>query len=235
MNIEPVPVLRGERAACEKLELGWVELPARPFDRQHRLIVHALGRADRRRVVIAEQRDGAARGVLLHRVEDKSRIGAVADIVAKKDVALDRMALGMGETCFQRLAVAVDVGEDRDQHESQNRLPPGTARATAKRNGGPPGGPPLSFQLVSSLLFRSRSRSRSARRAVRRRLARGGGPRVVLLERRSGLQLVLGHRETKLEVVVVVAAARAAAAGVPAAAAGAAAAGAAAVRASGYH
>ena len=124
MHIEAVVVLRGERQACQKCVLIRRELPPRPFSGRHRVVVHPLGHADRGRVVVAEQRDGAARRKLLHRVDDEAGIGAIADEVAEKHVPIDRMAPRMRETGLERFPVAVDVGEDRDQHWITSRDAP---------------------------------------------------------------------------------------------------------------
>ena len=113
-----------------------VELPARPLDRQRRLVVHALRHADRGAVVIAEQRDRAARDEILHGVDREARIGAVADVVAEEDMAIDRMPLRMREAGFERLAVAVDVGEQGDQHCTGSALKrePSRSRSARSRN-----------------------------------------------------------------------------------------------------
>ena len=49
-------------------------------------------------------------------IDDPGRIGAVADIVAEKDEAVDLEQARMGKAGRERLAVAVDVGEDGDEH-----------------------------------------------------------------------------------------------------------------------
>ena len=50
MYIEAVIVLGGERQAGQKCVLLRSELPPRPFSGRHRVVVHPLGHADRRRV-----------------------------------------------------------------------------------------------------------------------------------------------------------------------------------------
>ena len=124
MHIEAVVILGGERQARQKCVLIRRELPPRPFSSRHRVVVHPLGHTDRGRVMVAEQRDGAARCKILHGIDDEAGIGAVADEVAEKHVAIDRMALRMREAGFERFPVAVDVGEDRDQHWITSRDAP---------------------------------------------------------------------------------------------------------------
>ena len=52
----------------------------------------------------------------LHGVDDEAWIRAVADQIAEEDVALNRQACSVREAGLQRLAVAVDVGQECDQH-----------------------------------------------------------------------------------------------------------------------
>ena len=96
--------------------MALVELRAGPFDRLHRLVVHALTRADRGAVVIADQRDCAALDEFPHGVDGKAWIRAIAHIVAEEHEAIDRATARVREARLERFAVAVDVGEQGDQH-----------------------------------------------------------------------------------------------------------------------
>jgi len=69
--------------------------------------------AERRRVVVAEDHDGAARGVRFDQLEDRDRIGAVANEVAEERIAVSAQGARVVEARGQRLEVAVDVGEKR--------------------------------------------------------------------------------------------------------------------------
>jgi hypothetical protein len=63
--------------------------------------------------VVAEHHDRAARGVRLDQLEDGHRVGAVADEVAQKCIALGAQGARVIEARGQRLEVAVNVGEKR--------------------------------------------------------------------------------------------------------------------------
>jgi hypothetical protein len=63
--------------------------------------------------VIAEHNHGAARRVRFDQLEHRDRIGAVADQVAQKRMALGPEGSRVIEARGQRLQVAVDVGEER--------------------------------------------------------------------------------------------------------------------------
>src|SRR6185436_5594251 len=106
VEIQPVAVLRGERQAAQESELAFVELRARPFDRQHGLVIHALARSDRGAVMITEQRGRAARDEFPDGVDRKARIRAVTDIVAEKNKPIDRAPARMREAGLERLAIA---------------------------------------------------------------------------------------------------------------------------------
>ena len=67
------------------------------------------------------QRDRAARDERLDGIDGKSRIGAIADIVSEKHEAVDAAAGRIGEAGFEGLTIAVDVGEQRDQHNLASR------------------------------------------------------------------------------------------------------------------
>ena len=67
--------------------------------------------------MIAEDRDGAARHVFHRAVDDPAGIGAVADQIAEKDIALGSLAFGVGEARRHRFAIAVDVCQQGD-HDS---------------------------------------------------------------------------------------------------------------------
>jgi hypothetical protein len=69
--------------------------------------------AERRRVVIAEDHDRAARSVRFDQLEDRDGVGAVADEVAEERVALSTQGARVIEARGERLEVAVDVGEKR--------------------------------------------------------------------------------------------------------------------------
>ena len=56
-----------------------------------------------------------------HRLDAEGRIGAVADDVAEHDEAIRRLAARMGEAAFQRLAIAVNIGEEGDAHDASPR------------------------------------------------------------------------------------------------------------------
>ena len=71
--------------------------------------------------MIAAQRDGAALHKPHHAVDDEAGIGAVAHIVAEENKIADRAALRMREARLERLAVGVDVGEDRGAHAGSSR------------------------------------------------------------------------------------------------------------------
>ena len=125
MHIEAVIVFGGQRQAFQKFAVILRELSPRPFDRERRHVIHALGIANRSRVMIAEQHGGAPRREALHRVDDEAWVGAVADEIAEKHVAVYGVALGVRETCFERFAIAMDVGEESDQHcERPRRVAP---------------------------------------------------------------------------------------------------------------
>ena len=133
MHIEMVAFRRGERQGIQECQLALIELLTRPLDRDHRLVVHARRGADRRAVVIADERDRAARDERLDGVDGESRIGAVADIVAEKYEAVDAAAGGVSEAGFEGLTIAVDVGEQRNQHDPASRQNLRHSRANAKR------------------------------------------------------------------------------------------------------
>ena len=71
---------------------------------------------ERRLVVIALERHRAARDVSPDRLEDGARISAVADVVAEEDVGVGPHPPGMVEAGVERLAVAVDVAQEREEH-----------------------------------------------------------------------------------------------------------------------
>lgn len=66
--------------------------------------------------MVAEEGHRAAAGVFHHRFERRDRVGPVADVIAEKNVAIDPATAGMVEAGLERLAVAVDVGEQCDPH-----------------------------------------------------------------------------------------------------------------------
>jgi hypothetical protein len=63
--------------------------------------------------MVAEHDDRALARVLLDDLENPDRVGAVADQVAEKRIALRTEGLGVREARGQRLEVAVDVREER--------------------------------------------------------------------------------------------------------------------------
>ena len=167
MHIEPVVVLGGRAAGSRGIRADRVvELPARPLDRQHRLVIHALARSDRGAVVIAEQRDARRARRNPSRCRRQSRDRRRSRQVAEKDVAVDRVAPRMRETRLERLAVAVDVGEQGDQHWRPRRncsLTPAVAgrSESAQKNGPDPEGPGRRIATVEASRALTASRSES--------------------------------------------------------------------------
>jgi hypothetical protein len=88
------------------------ELGARPGDGGKGVAVERVVRtSDRRRVVVAEHDDGAARGIPLDQLDHGHRVGPVADMVAEKRIAVRAQCIRMRETRGDGLEIAVDVGE----------------------------------------------------------------------------------------------------------------------------
>ena len=98
------------------------ERAAGPGNGLHRRLVHCHGLAGGRGIVVAEDRDGATRHVFHRAVGDPAGIGAIADQIAEKDIALGTLAFGVGEARRHRFAVAVDVCQQGD-HDGPILLP----------------------------------------------------------------------------------------------------------------
>ena len=77
---------------------------------------HLVGAGFNRIVVVAAHRDRTPQHVRLHRIHDETGVGAIADVIAQEDVALDTIRARMLETGRQRLPVGVDVGQERNSH-----------------------------------------------------------------------------------------------------------------------
>ena len=90
------------------------ELRARPIDCRQGASGERIVRAvERGRIVVAHHGDGAVRHVALDQLDDRDRVGAVPDEVAKERSAVSAEAFRVRETRGDRLDVAVDVGEQR--------------------------------------------------------------------------------------------------------------------------
>ena len=50
-------------------------------------------------------------------------IGTVADIIAEEDCSLGTESTGLGETSGKRLPISVNIGENRNKHESNPDFP----------------------------------------------------------------------------------------------------------------
>jgi len=66
--------------------------------------------------MVAEERDGAFFDHAGDGVDDVGGIGAVADVVAEEHEASRPHVARVLETGVERLPVAVDVSEERDEH-----------------------------------------------------------------------------------------------------------------------
>src|SRR5689334_10281270 len=114
MHIETIAILRGERESLEEFTLIVIELLPRPFDCERCDVIHVLGVSNCRRVMVAEQRYGAARHKALHGVDNEARVSAVADEITEKNIAVDRIVPSMRKTRFERFPISMNVREDRD-------------------------------------------------------------------------------------------------------------------------
>ena len=66
--------------------------------------------------MVAEERDGAFLDHAGDGVDDIGGIGTVADVVAEEHEASNPHAARVRETGVERLPVAVNVSEERDEH-----------------------------------------------------------------------------------------------------------------------
>ena len=105
---QPVEVARGRERVG-----GGLERPARERPRRAEGVGPDGARAGRDVVVVAGDRDTAVRA---HRRDDARRVGPRADEVAEAPELLGLRVHGRGEDRVERLAVGVDVAEDRDAH-----------------------------------------------------------------------------------------------------------------------
>jgi hypothetical protein len=112
---EEVFTCDGQRQRFQKGALAALELRARPGDGGHRIAVE-LGvlLADGGGIVVAENDDGAVRGILLDELEDRYRVRSIPDEVTEKGVAIHAQRVGVCEARGDRLEVAVDVGEESE-------------------------------------------------------------------------------------------------------------------------
>ena len=72
--------------------------------------------APRCSIVVAQQRDRAARDMVDQRIEHPLRVGAIADEIAKEHELIDPMLGGMRQAGLERLPIGVDIGHQRGRH-----------------------------------------------------------------------------------------------------------------------
>ena len=182
-------LLAGRRQRAQELEVRRADRllrPARGERRARRELVEADLAGDAE-VVVAGQAD---RRVPARQLDAGVRLGAVADEVAEAPHLVGARGFGVGEHRLEGVAVAVDVGEDRDLHLVQFDRGPGTPSLVSGdrgRRGGRGGG----GGAPATAGRRDRARSGS-RRIVLQRLgdrarARLPAPAARALRRRRSL------------------------------------------------
>ena len=118
MHIKPRFILHHHRQKIEKVARFDAQLVAGPFDGSLRMAVHRNRKIGNRAVVVADNRDRAVVDILTDGVDHPFGIGAIADIVTKKNIALDILRRGMRQTGFESLPVAVNVAQEGGKHGS---------------------------------------------------------------------------------------------------------------------
>jgi hypothetical protein len=74
---------------------------------------------DRRRIMIAQQHNGIMRRVQFHDlINDIDGVRAIADKIAQNDEAIHTLTLRLRQTGIQRFAIAVNIRQKPDAHES---------------------------------------------------------------------------------------------------------------------
>ena len=66
--------------------------------------------------MIAQNGNPAGLNHLRRFIDYPRRVCAIANEVPKKNIAIGACPRGVGEASSQRLTVAMDIGEERDQH-----------------------------------------------------------------------------------------------------------------------
>ena len=68
--------------------------------------------------MVATDRESAAFDMLHHGVENPAGVGAVADIIPEKDIALGAARLRVGQTRGECLAIGMHVGHQREHRHA---------------------------------------------------------------------------------------------------------------------
>ena len=117
MHKQALTLFEQQRKLLQECGLRRIKPRPRPVDGCAGECVHAFGWSCNSFVVVAEERDGAVLDHADDSVHDVGWVGSVADVVAEEDKAFGPHGARVSETGVERLPVAVDVAEQRNEHQ----------------------------------------------------------------------------------------------------------------------